>query len=191
MTLLGIGLEFASRLHEHLGAESLADLEIDAYDGRLAHVPGMGRKRVQAIQEALRGRHRRPPVVPPHPHAKAPPVEEILDVDREYREKAAADQLRRIASRRFNPTGEAWLPVLHTQHGERHYTALYSNTPRAHELGITNDWVVIYRDDHNGHGQWTVITSQFGPLRGKRIVRGREGECAAWYGQLEAAGECS
>jgi hypothetical protein len=51
-----------------------------------------------------------------------PPVEELLDVDREYREKATAGQLRSIAPRRFNPSSEAWLPVLHTQRRER---ALY------------------------------------------------------------------
>jgi hypothetical protein len=190
MTLPGIGLQFASRLHEHLGAETLGDLEVAAYDGRLARVPGMGRKRVQAIQEALRGRYGRPPVVSPLPDDAAPPFEEILDVDREYREKAEADQLRRIAPRRCNPSGEAWLPILHTQRGERHYTALYSNTQRAHGLGMTHDWVVIYRDDHDGHGQWTVITSQFGSLRGKRIIRGREGECAAWYGKSSQRAKC-
>ena len=45
---------------------------------------------------------------------------------------------------------------------------------RAHQLDMIRDWVVIYRDDQDGSGQWTVVTSQFGPLRGKRIVRGRE-----------------
>jgi hypothetical protein len=45
---------------------------------------------------------------------------------------------------------------------------------------MTHDWVVVYRDDHDGHGQWTVITAQFGPMLGKRIIRGREGECAAF-----------
>jgi hypothetical protein len=44
--------------------------------------------------------------------AGLPPVEELLDVDREYREKAAAGTLRTIAPRRFNPRREAWLPVL-------------------------------------------------------------------------------
>ena len=48
---------------------------------------------------------------------------------------------------------------------------------------MTHDWVVVYRDDHDGHGQWTLITAQFGPMRGKRIIRGREGECAACYGK--------
>lgn len=110
-------------------------------------------------------------------------MSELLDVDREYRSKARRRKLPRIAPRRFNPTLEAWLPVLHTQRGERHYTALFSNTARAHELGMTHDWVVVYRDDHGGDGQWTVVTARFGSLRGKRIVRGREDECQA----LEAA----
>jgi putative hydrolase len=67
--------------------------------------------------------------------------------------------------------------VLHTERGTRHYTALFSNTARAHELGTTHDWVVIFRDDRDGHGQWTVITTRFGPLQGQRVVRGREPEC--------------
>jgi putative hydrolase len=108
-------------------------------------------------------------------------VSELLDTDRECREKARAGQLPRIAPQRFNPTGEARLPVLHTQRGSRHYTALYSNTARAHELGTTHNWVVIYRDDHEGHGQWTVVTARYGPLRGRRMVRGREAECGTYY----------
>jgi len=186
MTVPGIGLEFARRIHEQLGVESLPELEASAHDGRLAKVPGMGRKRIQGVQETLRGRFRRPLATPPglsHPALGEPPVEEILDVDREYRQKAAEGQLRLIAPRRFNPTGKAWLPVLHTHRADRQYTALYSNTARAHELGTTHDWVVVYRDDHDGHGQWTLITAQFGPMRGKRIIRGREGECAACYAQ--------
>ena len=34
-----------------------------------------------------------------------PAVAELLDVDREYRERATAGTLRRIAPQRFNPTG--------------------------------------------------------------------------------------
>lgn len=56
-----------------------------------------------------------------------------------------------------------------------------SSRPR----GTTHDWAVIYRDDHDGHGQWTVITARFGPLRGRRIIRGREEECAEHYARLE------
>jgi hypothetical protein len=182
LTLPGIGLEMAGRIHEHLAIESLAELEVAAYDGRLARVPGMGAKRLRAIRESLAARFRHRPAMADFPHSQPaldePPVQELLDIDREYRHKADAGQLPRIAPRRFNPTREAWLPVLHTERETRHYTALFSNTARAHELGMTHDWVVIFRDDHDGHGQWTVITARFGPLRGRRVVRGREAECA-------------
>jgi len=43
---------------------------------------------------------------------------------------------------------------------------------------------VIYRDDDADHGRWTVITANYGRLRGRRIVRGREEECAAHYANL-------
>jgi hypothetical protein len=108
-----------------------------------------------------------------------------LDVDREYREQAAAGMLHKITPRRFNPHKEAWLPVLHTQRGERHYTVLFSNTARAHQLGKTHDWVVLYYDRGQEEQQCTVITSQRGPLTGKRIVRGRETECALYYQERE------
>lgn len=70
----------------------------------------------------------------------------------------------------------------------RHDTALHSNTARAHELGATHDWVVIYRDDHEGHGQWTVVSARRGALAGRRVVRGRELRCAALYGLESSAG---
>lgn len=204
-TLPGVGLEMASRIHEHLGIETLAELEAAAHDGRLARVPGMGPKRIRGIRESLAGRFRRPTSAPPatgeggtrpagqapqeQQAAEQPPVAELLDVDDEYRRRAKAGSLPRISPLRFNPTGEAWLPVLHTERGPHHYTALYSNTARAHELGMTRDWVVIYRDDDGGHGQWTVVTARFGRLRGRRVVRGREAECMAYYlGQQQTTG---
>jgi hypothetical protein len=111
-----------------------------------------------------------------------PPVAELLDVDREYRAAAEAGRLPRIAPRRFNPTGEAWLPILHTERGERHYTALYSNTALAHQLGRERDWVVIYfHSDHHPEVQRTVVTERGGHLAGERVVRGREAECASYY----------
>jgi hypothetical protein len=61
------------------------------------------------------------------------------------------ERLRRIAPRRFNPSGEAWLPVLNTQRDARHYTALFSNTARAHQMGLTSDWVVLYYDGGRGN----------------------------------------
>jgi DNA polymerase/3'-5' exonuclease PolX len=177
----GIGTVLAERLHHELGIDTLEELEAAAHDGRLANIAGIGEKRLAGIMDSLAtrlGRVRAPVRLAAEAE---PPVEELLDVDHEYREKAAAGKLRRIAPRRFNPSGEAWLPVLHTQRGERHYTALFSNTARAHQLGKTHDWVVLYYDGGRGERQCTVITSQRGPLTGKRIVRGREDECVLYY----------
>ena len=106
----------------------------------------------------------------------------LLDVDREYRERSEAGRLPTIAPKRFNPDGESWLPVLHTQRGNWHFTVLYSNTAWAHRLGRTRDWVVIYfYDEHHRESQATVVTETRGSLVGKRIVRGREAECRAYY----------
>ena len=183
-TVPGVGPQLAGRIHERLGVEALADLEAAAWDGRLATVPGMGPRRVRAIREVLGVKFgaRRPARGEMRGHEGDPPVSELLGVDEEYRKKAATDRLVRIAPYRFNPTRATWLPILHSARGDRHYTALYSNTARAHALGTTHDWVVIYRDDAGGHGQWTVITAKLGPLHGKRIVRGSEEECARHYG---------
>ena len=184
-TVVGIGPRLAHRIHEQLEIESLADLEVSAHDGRLATVEGMGRQRVRLVRETLAGRFRSSPQVRFQAHAnlEQPSVEELLDIDEEYRRKAKQDRLTRIAPRRFNPTNTAWLPILHTHRDDRHYTALFSNTARAHKLEMTNDWIVIYRDDQDGAGRWTVVTARFGPLCGKRIVRGREEECRMAYSQ--------
>ncbi len=176
----GIGRKLAQRLHHDLGIETLEELETAAHDGRLTKLAGFGRKRVSGIIDSLAARLGR--VRPASGGAvEEPPVEELLGVDREYREKAAAGKLRMIAPRRMNPGGEAWLPVLHTVRGARHYTALFSNTPRAHEMRATRDWVVLYYDGEGGERQCTVITSRIGPLSGRRIVRGREIECERYY----------
>ena len=117
---------------------------------------------------------------PAHPSsaAREPPVEILLDVDREYRERAARGELRKIAPRRFNPEGRSWLPILHAQRGDWQLTALFSNTARAHELGRTRDWVVLYyHSDHDAERQCTVVTETHGRRKGQRVVRGREAEC--------------
>lgn len=182
----GIGRVLAARLHDELGLETLADLEAAAHDGRLETIAGFGPKRLAGIRDSLAQRLGR--VTLPKRHATPPGVAELLDVDREYREKAATPQLQRIAPRRFNPSGEAWLPVLHTRRGARRYTALYSNTARAHRAGKTGDWVVVYSDDGLGESRHTVVTAAVGPLRGRRVVAGREAECAAYYARQERAG---
>lgn len=52
---------------------------------------------------------------------------------------------------------------------------------RGYELGKTNDWGVVYFDDGDGERKCTVVTEHQGELTGKRVVRGREKECAEYY----------
>ncbi|HEY6059142.1 MAG TPA: helix-hairpin-helix domain-containing protein [Gemmatimonadales bacterium] len=175
----GIGRTLAERLHHDHGIDTLEQLEAAAHDGRLATIRSFGEKRLLGVREALAARLGRVPRGAAV--SSEPPVEELLRVDREYRTRAAAGTLRTIAPRRFNPRRDAWLPILHSLQGDRHYTALFSNTARAHDLGKTHEWVVIYVDGGRGERQYTVVTASRGPMKGKRVVRGREVECLAVY----------
>jgi hypothetical protein len=181
----GIGKALARKLHDDLGIESLEDLESAAHDGRLESIAGLGAKRLAGIRDSLAHRlgriRKQSGAAPLRAETAEPAVAELLDVDGEYRREAAAGTLKTIAPRRFNPSGVAWLPVLHTARGICHYTALFSNTAHAHQLHKTRDWVVLYYDGHDGERQCTVITADFGCLKGRRIVRGRESECEAHY----------
>lgn len=183
----GIGEELAERLHEELGVDTLADLELAAHDGRLEQVEGIGERRAQGVRDALagmlsRGARRRSRGGPEEAEKAAdPPVELVLELDEEYRRKAERDELRRIAPRRFNPEGEAWLPIMNVERGGWDFTVLFSNTARAHELGKTQDWVVFYYSRDGAEDQCTVVTAGSGPLEGRRVVRGREAECRRYY----------
>ena len=185
-TVPGVGPALAERIHEALDCHTLEELEVAAHDGRLAALPGLGPRRLASIRDTLAqrlARVRAPAGTQPAARAAAdraaagePPVAELLEVDTEYRRRAAAGTLPRIAPRRFNPRHEAWLPVLHAKRGPRHYTALYSNTALAHKAGRTHDWVVLYVDGGRGERTYTVVTAPAGPLKGRRVVRGREAE---------------
>src|SRR5690606_38388592 len=115
-TIPGIGPDLARRIYDHLGVESLEALEMAAHDGRLATVPGFGPRRLKAVRAALatalgrRGRERRRTE-----QRTQPSVAMLLEIDAEYRALAEQGKLPRVAPRRFNPTGEAWLPVMHTE----------------------------------------------------------------------------
>lgn len=180
-SIAGIGPELSQRLHDELQVDTLEALEAAAHTGRLEQVRGVGARRAAAIRAALtqlleRGRRspRRPPA------AGGPGVQDLLAIDADYRAKAAAGELPTIAPRRFNPEGRSWLPVWHAQRGHWHYTVMFSNTARAHELQREHDWVVIYfHDDDLIEHQCTVVTETRGPLAGRRVVRGREAECSA------------
>ena len=188
-TLPGIGPKLAQRIHDNLGINTLEELEVAAHDGRLETLPGISHGRAQIIRAALESVLVRPRAVFHQDPSESPDVALFLQVDQEYRDKAERGELPTITPQRFNPERTAWLPVLHTLSGNWHFTALFSNTARAHELGHTRDWVVIYfYNNHHEEGQHTVVTETHGSLKGKRVVRGRELECNARY-EVALAGD--
>jgi len=52
LAISGLGVAKVRRIHEHLGIDTLSDLEAAARDGRLAEVPGFG---VRSCENVLRG----------------------------------------------------------------------------------------------------------------------------------------
>jgi len=181
-TVPGIGPKMAEQINETLHIDTLEALEAAACDGRLESVRGMGLRRIAGIRNSLTTLLNKTRRRPRMTAGDGPGVKTLIDVDREYRLKVKQGKLPMIAPRRLNPEGKAWLPVLHTDRDEWHFTVMYSNTARAHELKRTRDWVVVYfYDDHHQEGQCTLVTESRGPLMGQRVVRGRELECREYY----------
>lgn len=173
-----VGPALAHRLHTELHVETLGDLERAVYDGRLGRMRGVGDKRWHAIRDALLARRRltsetsdRSTLGDQTPEEWAPTPDLLLSIDAEYRTKSDLNQLPTIAPSRFNPTRAHWLPVLHTERDGQHFTVMFSNTARAHELGRTDDWVVISVDGTDDLN-WTVVTERTGPRTGERSIRG-------------------
>lgn len=188
----GIDAQAAERIVNELGVTTLEELELAAHDGKLAQI-GFDDDRVRTVELSLAGllsraaRRRTIQRVESRERdderaEERPSLATLLEVDADYREKGAKGKLRTIAPKRFNPEGEAWLPVLDDDREGWHFTALFSNTARAHELGTTHDWVVIYWEREGHQHQATVVTATSGPLEGKRVVRGRERESREHYG---------
>jgi DNA polymerase (family 10) len=189
VTVPGIGETLSTRIVRELNIHSLEELELAAHDGRLRKVQGFSDKRIEAVQLSLGGLLSRSvrrrisqqgssqlPTIDSQPSIAA-----LLDVEKIYRKKAEADELKKIAPRRFNSEREAWLPIMHAERNGWSFTALFSNTELAHELGLVKDWVVLYFDRNGYKGQATVVTETHGLLQGKRVIRGREEECKAYY----------
>ena len=189
----GIGPQSAHRIIETLHIDTLEALELAAHNGRLNNVPGFSTKKIALVQTWLAHvlGYRRPRPEPQQTIAE-PSVDLLLKIDEQYRKKAQAGELPVIAPKRFNPGGEAWLPIMHASRKGWHFTALYSNTARAHQLDRVKDWVVIFfYDDQHHEGQHTVVTETRGAATGWRVVRGREKECSDYYSEHAAQGNAT
>jgi hypothetical protein len=178
MTLPGIGPKLAKAMADDAHLESLEDLEHAIHSGE-PPINGLGQRRREAISAVLEKRLGRF-ISPKRAGKQLPPVELILQVDKMYRERATRGALRLIAPKRHNPKTLKWLPIMHARHDDWHFTVLFSNTNLAHQLDKTRDWVVIYYEKEGfNEGRSTVVTQSKGPLKGQRVIRGREKECAA------------
>jgi DNA polymerase (family X) len=188
----GIGKELAERIADQLDIKTLPELEEAAHDNRLARVEGFGPRRIEAVQTALAGmlsqtarRTQQERMIGRKSKKDTEPrpsVELLLKIDEDYRKRAEAGELRKIAPRRFNPKNKAWLPVMTRKEDGWTFTALFSNTSQAHQLEKTDDWVVIYYKRDGKERQNTVVTETQGALKGKRVVRGRALENERYYG---------
>jgi hypothetical protein len=174
-SLPGVGPKLAEQLRDHLGLRTLEELYQAAAAGRLAEV-GVGHKRLMGLLAALEKR-----LAPVEPPPNEPGIEELLDLDQEYRGGMAQNALPCLSPRQFNPEGERWLGILRVERSGWKMRALFSNTAQAHRLGKTRDWVVIYFERGGLRGQRTVVTETRGDLAGRRVVRGREAECRQLY----------
>lgn len=150
---------------------NLAEIIAEGGAAALEALPGIGDSLAHVLLDMAAGTWS-PPAT-----AAEPPLALLLEVDAEYRRRAAANELPRIRPRHHNPAGAAWLPVLHMRRGAWQISATFSNTGRAHDLQRIGDWVVLRFHLPGGpEGQRTVVTETQGPLAGHRVVRGREDE---------------
>jgi putative hydrolase len=161
-SLPGIGPQLANRLQEQLGVTTLEQLERAAHEGRLLEV-GIGEKRQRGLLDALAGRLQHSRVA--EGFVGEPSIEELLALDGVFRQQ-----------------GEQGPPLFHQSAKGWRYRVRYANSALAHRLGRTRDWVVIWYTEETHSGQRTVVTETRGDLVGKRVVRGRERECRAYYG---------
>jgi len=120
----GVGPALAGRLHGSLGVETLDQLEAALRAPSIKSIKGFGARLLAMVRASLSETLARIPAVR-SAGADEPSADFLLDVDREYRMRAEKDDLRKIAPKRFNPTGSAWSPIMHTRCDNWHFTALY------------------------------------------------------------------
>ena len=87
-------------------------------------------------------------------NATIPAVDELLDIDREFRRRAV--------------DGET---IIHTERDGRRYTALFSQSALAYRGGRQQDWVIIDLEVPGPNLRWTVVTEWRGVMKGRRVVR--------------------
>ena len=186
--ITGLGANFAQRVVAR-GIITLEDLELAAYDGRLERMPGVGPARVAQVRRRLDCHLNRRPFRPGQGAMEQPEIATLLIIDADYRRQVEQHSLPLVAPRRFNPGRKAWLPVWHTERDGWIFTVMYSNSACAYRTGKRRDWVVMVYKRGETEGECTAVTEYRGPMRGRRVVRGRESECQAYYARQRVSAE--
>jgi hypothetical protein len=178
----GVGPQLARRLQAALQVDTLEALEAAVRDGRLDQVPGLGERRGAMLRKAVADLMSRVRIDAPTAEEE-PSVAVLLDIDREYREKAAAGLLPQIPAGEAKRAGDSVVPVLHARRDPWYFTAIYASGARGPH-GHADDAVLIYfHSERNPEAQRTVAGERRGPLAGRRVVRGREAACSELFGQ--------
>jgi len=102
-----------------------------------------------------------------------PPVEEIIDVDRQYRREAERGVFRH-PPRRFNPEHQPWLPLLHTKRATSTTPAVFEHA-LAHRLRADPRLGGHLLERVGAEHQATVVTERRGPSATPVIPRPRSG----------------
>ena len=184
----GIGPHLSHLIISKLGIRTIPELQKALKDGRIEKIKGFGPKRVQLLILAVNTystKLRQKGILSDTEHSSLadtlPSIRVLLRLDYLYRNKAQRNELHMLKPKQNNPNQRSWLPIYHKELEEWHYTCLYSNTAKAHDLDKTKDWVIIYYEKDGVEGQCTIVTEIQGHLQGKRVIRGREQECALYY----------
>ena len=148
------------------------------YDERgregLDALPGVGPRIAAIIDDFLRERAASPAARPAR--VTPPPVQLLLDADREFRARSVgrAGAPDRIALRELHLQRDGW-----------NLRVFFSHSVRAQELGRTRDWVIVIAMRGGEEGtRHTVVTETRGKLAGRRVVRGREAACRSHYARI-------
>jgi hypothetical protein len=160
ISLPGIGPWLALRLRERLGITTLEELDQAIRADRLGDV-GIGPARLHHLREALAQRLGAAAAAPGEPR-----IADLLQLDADYRERVKAQALP--------------LPW-HLERNGVSYRVDFCRNTLARRLQRTRDWVEVRYTGPEHQGQRLVVTEERGDLQGRRIVRGRERECRAYY----------
>lgn len=179
-SLRGVGPHLAEMLWEKKGIVSIDQLQKAMEQNQLRDLP-LSEKQLDHLRQAL-VQWQKEQAIYQEELSGEPAIADLLAIDQEFRKTDLTRQLPHRREMRLFHHGENYTRSQKIRRKNWRYHVRYSNSSLAHRLGLYGDWVVIYFQDAKGNkGQRTVVTEYRGSLAGKRVVRGREEECAQYY----------